>query len=166
MMYILQDGVLKPLTVMYQQGATAATPTATYGTATAPQAVAQTTVLPAGYAAAPAATYGTAQQAAPASTGAAGATMYQQAATTAGTQYTYAVPSGDVSSQQTWTVQQLGGQVAAATSAPLAAAPATYTTATGYGVSEKCAASRGDNDNSAGGTGCRVCSHSRGLLFV
>lgn len=134
MMYILQDGVLKPLTVMYQQGATAATPTATYGTATAPQAVAQTTVLPAGYAAAPAATYGTAQQAAPASTGAAGATMYQQAATTAGTQYTYAVPSGDVSSQQTWTVQQLGGQVAAATSAPLAAAPATYTTATGYGA--------------------------------
>jgi hypothetical protein len=45
------------------------------------------------------------------------------------------VPSGDASGA-TWTVQDLGGQVAAATSAPLATAPATYTTAAAYGVSD------------------------------
>lgn len=153
MMYILQDGVLKPLTVMYQQGATTAagaapaaagygtataagystTTAAGYGTATATPAVAQTAVLQTGYAAAPAASYGTAAPAQPSSTGATG--MYQQAAATGATQYTYAVPSTDASGQQTWAVQQLGGQVAAATSAPLATAPATYTTAAGYGVS-------------------------------
>jgi hypothetical protein len=135
MMYILQDGVLKPL-VMYQQGATtaagAAPAASAYGTATAAPAVAQTTVLQTGYAAAPAASYGTAAPAQPTSTGATG--MYQQAAATGATQYTYAVPSTDASGQQTWAVQQLGGQVAA-TSAPLATAPGTYTTAAGYGVS-------------------------------
>lgn len=127
MMYILQDGVLKPLTVMYQGASTAgaaAAPAAaaTYGTA------AQPAVQTVSYA-----QYGTAAPAGPSSTG---ATTYQQAATTAGTaQYTYAVPSSDASGAQGWTMQQLGGQVAAATSAPLATAPATYTTATGYGVS-------------------------------
>lgn len=134
MMYILQDGVLKPL-VMYQQGTTtaagAAPAASAYSTATAAPAVAQTAVLQTGYAAAPTASYGTAAPAQPTSTGATG--MYQQAAATGATQYTYAVPSTDASGQQTWAVQQLGGQVAA-TSAPLATAPGTYTAAAGYGT--------------------------------
>lgn len=140
-MYILQDGVLKPLTVMYQQGATTAGAAAAAPAATATYGTAAPAVQTAVTYATPATAYGTAAApAAPSSTGGTTtAAMYQQAATTAGTaQYTYAVPGTDASGAQTWTVQQVGGQVAAATSAPLATAPATYTTAAGYGVSVSC----------------------------
>ncbi|WIA11677.1 hypothetical protein OEZ85_011775 [Tetradesmus obliquus] len=130
MMYILQDGVLKPLAVTYQQAVPAAAPGA---------AAAQVMPGLAGYAAAPAA-------AAPTSTG--GTTvLYQQAGAAGGATYAYAAPAqqpgapaagADASgAAPSWmgAVQQLMAGQVAASSAPLTvgaypgAAAATYTTA-------------------------------------
>ncbi|KAF6256728.1 hypothetical protein COO60DRAFT_1702205 [Scenedesmus sp. NREL 46B-D3] len=132
MMYILQDGVLKPLAVTYQQAVPGAMP-------------GSSNVVPgiAGYAPTPAAA------AAPTSTG--GTTvLYQQAGTAAGATYAYAAPAqqaGGVASADasggaapSWmgAVQQLMAGQVAASSAPLAvgaypagAPAATYSTGAG-----------------------------------
>jgi hypothetical protein len=128
MMYILQDGVLKPLAVTYQQAVPAAAPGA---------AAAQVVPGIAGYAAAPAAA------AAPTSTG--GTTvLYQQAGAAGGATYAYAAPAQPAAAgapadaagaAPSWmgAVQQLMAGQVAASSAPLTVgaypgAAATYTT--------------------------------------